>query len=192
MSRRVDRGTRDVAQLGRELWIAGQLKLPQVVRLQAVVTPDALHRIDADFACRVRCRVNPLRCLARWFNSRHHYDTLGYLCRPWLNTRQPNLVAQQSVHTNLYVTLLPTLHRGFAHVCPPLNLIGNNFVACQQHDPGMPEVLLRTVAVLHNRFQPVLVRSAHLDDDTCAHGVDSHVSLRSGAQNGTFPSELIH
>ena len=51
VGRRVDVGTRDVAQLGHELRVAGRLELPKAAELQAMAALDALHRNDADLAC---------------------------------------------------------------------------------------------------------------------------------------------
>ena len=45
---RIDVEPDDVAQLGGELRIVGQLELAHPMRLQAVLAPDALHRTDAD------------------------------------------------------------------------------------------------------------------------------------------------
>ena len=48
VGRRIDVEPDDVAQLGGELRVVGELELPHPVRLQAVGAPDALHRADAD------------------------------------------------------------------------------------------------------------------------------------------------
>jgi hypothetical protein len=48
MVRRIDVEADDVAQLGDELRIVGQFELTHPVRLQAMGTPDALDRTDAD------------------------------------------------------------------------------------------------------------------------------------------------
>ena len=48
MSGRIDVKADDIAQLGGELRVVGQLELAHPVRLQAVRAPDALHRADAD------------------------------------------------------------------------------------------------------------------------------------------------
>jgi hypothetical protein len=46
--RRVDVEADDIAQLGGELGIGGQLELADAMRLQPVRAPDALHRVGAD------------------------------------------------------------------------------------------------------------------------------------------------
>ena len=46
--RRIDVEADDIAQLGREVGIVGQLELAQPVRLKAGRPPDALHRTDAE------------------------------------------------------------------------------------------------------------------------------------------------
>jgi hypothetical protein len=44
----------------------------------------------------------------------------------------------------------------------------------RQDDLGPPDVLLRAVSIRHDPFQPVSVRSAHLDADPFAHAAACH------------------
>ena len=61
---RIDVEADDVANLGGEVRIVGQLELPELMRPDAVAAPDAMHRTDADRAGRstaaaVQCVVSP-------------------------------------------------------------------------------------------------------------------------------------
>jgi hypothetical protein len=65
MRRRIDIEADDVPQLGPELGVAGQLELAHPVRLEAVRSPDPLHRTDADADCFGHHCSRPMRRVAR-------------------------------------------------------------------------------------------------------------------------------
>ena len=50
MLRWIDVEADDVADLGGEVWVVGKLELPDLMRPEAVASPNAVHRTDADRA----------------------------------------------------------------------------------------------------------------------------------------------
>jgi hypothetical protein len=54
------------------------------------------------------------------------------------------------------------------------DLVGAQPLGSQQDDPGAPNVLLRRVAVAHDRRQPSTISGRHIHSDSRAHAPDSH------------------
>jgi hypothetical protein len=76
---RIDVEADDIAQLGREVRVVGQLELAQPVRLKAVRPPDALHRADADANHLGHRWRSPMSRLARRRLDRERHDAFGDL-----------------------------------------------------------------------------------------------------------------
>ncbi len=64
-------------------------------------------------------------------------------------------------------------------------------VGCQQHDPGAPNVLLQTVAVLNNGAQPFPVAGGDMQADPGVHTPHSHIAPRRGKPFRTLPSGFV-
>jgi len=189
---RIDVEADDVANLGGELRIVGQLELTPAVRLEAMGSPDALDRTDADTDLSGHRRGGPVGDFPRRIGGdgqRHH--PLGHLVSQGRNARRAGLVPQQAVHALLHEPLLPSPDRRLALVRPAHDFDGPQAVGSQKHDPRSPDVLLRAVAVRDHRLQAEAVRGAHLDDNPFAHPPDSHIRPVGGIRSGTLMLDFI-
>jgi hypothetical protein len=179
----------DVVELGGELRIARQLELPHAMRLQPVCAPDPLHRTDADAdGLGHRCR-RPMGGLARRIGQCQGHRVLAHRGRQRRDARRSGLVAQQPIHAFGLVTLRPALDRvlalaALAHDCRRSQPRGR-----QQHDPRPPDVLLRTVAIRHHRFQAVSI--AGTQRDPLAHSRSPNTP-RQDIRNPPHLLDLIH
>ena len=192
MSGGIDIQADDVAQLGGELRIVGQLELAHSMRLQAVGTPNALRGAEAD-ADDLRHRpARPVRDLAGRLRQSEGDDALGYIRRQGRDTRRPCLVPQQAVYARLHEPLLPAPHGTFGLAGAAHDLAGAATVRRQQDDLRPPDMLLWTVPVRHDRFETSPISGADLNDDTWAHPSDSHAHSLSGIPFRILPSGSIH
>lgn len=193
VGRRINVQADDVSDLGGKLRIVGQFKLTPAVRLQAVGTPDALDRTDADAHQPGHGRRRPMRHFARRIGGDgQRYHSFGNLGGEGRNARRPRLVPQETVHAFLHEPLLPTPDDRFALAGPAHDFDGPKSVGGQQHDPRSPDVLLRAVAVPGHRFQAAAVGSANLNDDSFKHPADSHIKRFWGIPCGTLMSDFVH
>jgi hypothetical protein len=55
-----------------------------------------------------------------------------------------------------------------------------------------PDVLLRSVAIFDESFEPPLIGRRNGDGFSCPHRAESHAPQQEGIQKGTQPSDLIH
>ena len=74
---RVDIKPDDVAQLGHELGILGELEEPDPMRLEPMRTPDALHRAERDADSLGHHRPGPMRRLAGRLLQRQSHNAFG-------------------------------------------------------------------------------------------------------------------
>ena len=142
------------AQLGDELGIVGELELAHLVRLQAVGTPDAVYRADADPDCRGHHRSGPVRGLGRRLGEGQFHHPLGHLGRQRRNTRGSGLVAQQALHALFSKAFLPAPDASLGLAGLAHDRVGAHTRGAEQHDTGSPDVLLRRVPIPHQRFEP--------------------------------------
>jgi hypothetical protein len=101
-------------------------------------------------------------------------------------------VAQQARDALLHVPLLPAPDTGLGLARPAHNLVGTETFGAKQHDLGSPGMLLRRVAVLKNRLQPLAVRRLYSDGYSSSHPPDSHVRREPGIPFGIQMSDGIH
>ena len=154
MGRRIDIEPDDVAQLGGELRVGGQLELAHPMRLQAMGAPDALHRGDAD-----RRRPWPSSPAVQWVVSPGGSARVSAITRSATSgakggMREGRVLSRSSPSTpscmnrscqrHTQVLALP-VRRMISAVPRPS--------ARQQHDPCPPDMLLRAVPVCNDRFQ---------------------------------------
>ena len=192
MGRRIDVEADNVARLGREVGIVGQLELADTVRLQPVRTPDALHRTDADADHRGHRRRGPVRRLSRRQPERERHHAFGDLGRQRRDARRARLVAQQPVHALAHEPLLPAPDGGLGHLRLAHDLGRAEARGGQQHDPGAPDVLLRAVAVGRDGDKTLAVSGREIDGDICAHAPESHVKPSRGNPKRILQSDFIH
>lgn len=192
MGRRIDVKPDDVADLGGEGWIVGELEGPDAVRLQPVQVPDALDIREAH-ACRLRHGPpGPLGRLTRWRGQRQGDDPLAHFGSERRDARGTCFVAQEPVFAFLSEALLPAPDGGLALAGLAHDRVRAEPVSRGEHDPSAPDMFLRAVAVSHDGFEPGTVRSVYLDDDPRAHAPDSHTITATEIPWGTLPSPSIH
>jgi hypothetical protein len=93
------------------------------------------------------------------------------------------LVTQQSIDAFGHETLLPAPYRILIDASLALNLIGANAISRQQNDPSPPNMLLRAIAIRHNRFHSDTVRGSYFKSDSLAHPMDAHIRDTTGILN---------
>jgi len=192
VGRRIDIEADDIVQLVDELRIIGELELPPAVRLQPVRLPDAPDRAGADtggLGHHVGCPV----CGLAWRTcqcQRHH--ALGNFGTERGNARGARLVAQQPRKACLGEALLPAPDAGLGLAGLVHDLIGAEPVCAQQDDLSPPHLLLRHIAIPHERLQTETVGRSNDDGNTRSHAPDSHAIGSSGIPQGIQMSDLIH
>ena len=62
----------------------------------------------------------------------------------------------------------------------------------QQNDVRSPHMFLSGVSICHDRCQSLAVTGTYLDDDPCAHAINSHPRPASGILIRTHPSDFVH
>jgi hypothetical protein len=75
---------------------------------------------------------------------------------------------------------LPAPHGGLAGAGTVHDLGGAAAISGQQHDVRVPNVLLRAVAIRHDRRKSLAVVGYDVDGDPGAHATDSHAARRRG------------
>ena len=182
----------DVAQLGGEVRVVGELELSQTVRLQPMGAPDPLHGADADPD--LRSHAGAVQCVASPGGAARVRATtsLGDLLWQRRDARRPRLVAQQAVDPGQHESLLPAPDRSLGHPCLPHDLGRPVPLGRQQHDPGAPDVLLRTVAVGRDGGKPLTIRGSDIDDGSGAHAPNSHVAPSRENPKRICPSDFVH
>jgi len=194
MRRWVDIWADDVAQLGGEVGIVGQLELLQPVRLQPVGARDALHRAHADADLRGGRPGRPMRRHGRRRPKRQRHELLGdrQRQRQGGNARQPRLIAQQTADVGLHEPRLPAPSSGLGHARQPNDGRRAMSGGGQQHHAGAPNVLLRAVTVGEHCEQPLTISKPDVDGDPSTHASDSHIASRRGNAKRVPPPDFIH
>ena len=148
-----------------------QLEAADLVGSQPVRPPDALHRADAEPAGRGHRRRRPVGHLAgRRLVERARHHRLDHGLGQRRNACRPGLVVHQTVHAVRHEAFLPAPDAGLRHPGPAHHRGGAAAVCGRQDDPRPPDVLLRAVAVRHDRLEPSTIGGAHVDLDSLAHG----------------------
>ena len=175
----------DVADLGGEPGIIGELEGADAVRCQAMGLPDALHRGQADTGDPGHHPAGPVGGLAGRLAQGQGDDPLGDLVGQPLDTRGAGLVAQQAIDAFIHEAFLPAPDGRLADPRRTHDRRRAKPVRRPQNDPGAPDVLLGAVAVIDDRSQALAINRAQVDSDASAHPADSHgrSSLGNPAQD---------
>ena len=192
MLRRVDVKPDNIANLGGEPGIIGQLELPYLMRSQAMATPDAMHRADADCTNGSDGRRRPVRDLTRRLDQRQRHHALRHRVAQRRDARRARLVDQQPVRAGFHEALLPAPYAGLGLARGAHDLGRADALRRQQHNLGAPYVLLRTVPVRRYLDETRVVGGAELEGDTGTHAANSHAVRPTGIPRGTLPSGVNH
>src|ERR1700712_3052454 len=114
MLRRIDVKPDDIEQFGGKSRIVGQLELAELMRLETMLAPDALHRTDADANVAGHGDRGPMRGFTGCGGLRGRDNAgLDFSAERW-DARRAGLVAQQAGNAFGHEPLLPTPDRGLA------------------------------------------------------------------------------
>ena len=156
--RRIDIEPDDVAQLGDEVRIVGELELAHAVRLKPVRAPDALHRADAR-------RRRPSPSSRRSSGSPRPAGRLASRRRP-ARPRPARAAgcatagscrASRPSTPSSHEPLLPAPDAGLRLAGPAHDLVRADAVGGQQHDPRPPDMLLGRVPILDDGLKPLAI-----------------------------------
>ena len=192
LRRRIDIEPDHIAQLLDELGVVREFELPHTVGLKAMSASNALDRADADPDPACHHRRGPVGRLDRWIAQRQRDDALGDVRLQRWNARRPGLVAQQALDTFFGESLLPAPDAGLRLARPAHDLDRADAGGAEQHDLGSPDMLLRRVAVAHQRFEATMIRWGNLDGDAGAHPIALARPAGTGNPKRTQPSGSIH
>ena len=168
----------NVTQLVDELRIVGELELLHFMRLKAVSAPNALDGTGADADCFRHQGGGPVGRLGGRFGLGERHDAFRDLRPERRNARTARLVAQEAGEALLHEAFLPAPDTslrlaGLAH-----DVIGAGTGGTQQHDLGPPNMLLRRVAIPHERLQAAAVNRLERDGNSGSHAPDLHAPSR--------------
>ena len=192
MSGWIDVETDDVAQLGDEPRISGELELLDPVRLKAVRAPDAVDGTGADVDGLRHHGSGPVGRFGGRLGLAERDDALGGIRSQGWDARRPRLVAQQPVVAFLHEAFLPAPDAGLGLAGPAHDLIGANTVCTQQHDLCPPYVLVGGVAVPCQRLEATPASRLESDGNSSSHATNSHTPQPVGIHSGIQMSDAIH
>ena len=133
-----------------------------------------------------------MRCLAGRIAPRERDNALDHRRFQRRLAGAARLIPQQPVHAFQHEAFLPAPDTGL--VLPGLALDGGrpNTVGGQQIDPYPPNVLLRAIAIRHDRLETSTIGGINRNDDSMAHPQDSHTQRTSGIRYRSLLSDHIH
>jgi hypothetical protein len=171
---RIDVEADDVAQLGNEPRVGGELELLDPMRLKAVLVPDAVNGTGADIDGLRHHGGSPVGRLGRRLGLAERDDALGDVGLQGRDARRPRLVAQQALIAFLHEAFLPAPDAGLGLAGPAHDLVGTDAGGAQQHDLGPPHLLVGGVAVPRQRHEAAPDGRLESDGYSCSHATDSH------------------
>ena len=192
MGRRIDVEADHVLELVGEFGVVGDLEGPHPMRLQPLSHPDPSHRRGTDPDRLGHRRRGPMsrrvrRCLV---GQRHH--PIHRRRRQGRNARRPGLVAAQPRHPLVHEALLPAPHHRLVLADRAGDRGGALAIAGQQHNPGAPDVLLRTVAIPNDRLQSQPISRGHRYRYPFAHSAAWHKTTANGCLSlGDIPGRRM-
>ena len=101
-------------------------------------------------------------------------DVLGHLGPERLDARGPRLVAKQALEPFFRKAFLPAPDAGLGFSGSPHDLVRADPIGSEQDDLSPPDVLLRSVAIFGESFEPPLIGRRNGDGFSCAHRAESH------------------
>jgi len=192
VGRWIDVEADDVAQLGDEPRIDGELELLDPVRLKAVLAPDAVNGTGADVDGLRHHGRRPLGCLGRRFGLAERDDALGDVGAKGGDARRPRLVTQQALIAFLHEALLPAPDTGLGLAGPAHDLVGTDSGCAQQHDLATPHMFVGGIAIPRKRRQPPPAGRLESDGYSRSHATDSHAFPAGGILCGTQMLDADH
>ena len=139
--------------------------------------PTALALMPQAFAIIAR---GPMGRFSRRLLLRHRHNPCADLRAERGNPRGARLVAKKAVDPFLHKPFLPAPDTGLGFLRPTHDLVRSETLGRKQNDLGPPGVLLRRVAVLQNRLQPLALRRFHRDGYSRSHTADLHLCEPAG------------
>ena len=167
--RRVDIKSDHVAHLDGKLRITAELEDPQPVWGEAMGAPDFLHCADRQPHRLGHRATGPMRRLARRRAERAGDQAADHRVGDRRFAGLPRLVAQQPLNPGRHKAVLPAPHAGFGHPGPAHDLDRAAAFGRRQDDLRPPHMLLRAVAIGHDRFQPLPIPRSKPDFDALLH-----------------------
>ena len=192
MGRRIDIEPDHIPEFLGEFGIVGELEGAQPMRLEPMPLPDAAHRGRADLRGLGHRRCGPVGRLMRRFPVGHCDHPVDRLGRQGRDARGPRLVAGEPRDPLPHEALLPTPHTGLVLAGLALDPARPNAVGRQQNDPYPPNVLLRAIAIRHDRRKTSTGGSINSDRNSLAHPPHSHTSRAAGIRLRSRLSDQIH
>ena len=192
MSGRIDIEPDNVLEFGGELRIVRQLELPDPVRLEAMASPDALDRADADAGSLRHHRPGPVGGLARRVGHGQCNHPLDHRAIQRLDPGGARLVPQQAIEALRGKAFLPAPDTGLRLAGSAHDLVGADAVCAVQDNLGAPDMLLRCVAIGQQALQAATVGCGDRNRNPGAHAPDSHAWTKTGIPIGIQMSDLIH
>ena len=144
----------DVAHLVGELGIVGELEGLDLVGLEPMRVPDALHRRMADPQMLSQAAHAPLRRVGRHLMQGRLDNAPDHRIAELGLAPATRRILEQTVETGAHVSLLPAPDRRLALARRRADRHRAVAVRRQQHDPRTPRVLLRAHPIGHHPFQP--------------------------------------
>jgi hypothetical protein len=160
----------DVRELGDELGITAALEAAQPVRLQLVRGPDPLHRSQGQPGSLGHHATGPVGRLARRRAAGQSHHTLHHGVRRGRLARLSGPVAQQPVDAGLGEALLPAPDRRAADLSAAGNLRHAQPLGRGEDDPCPRHLLLRPLAIGHDRRQALAILSQDPRANRLCHG----------------------
>jgi hypothetical protein len=190
--RRIDIEPDNITQFCHELGIVGELEMAHAVRGESVGSPDALNRRHADTDGLRHGGGGPVGRLLGRIARGEGDDPVDDGLAERRHPRGARLVAQQALDTFSGEALLPAPHTGLRGARPAHDLDRADTFGGQEDDFGPPDMLLRGVAVGHDRLQSAAIGGIERDGDPRAHASESHATDPAGIPPRIHPSDLIH
>jgi hypothetical protein len=148
--------------------------------LQVMPSPNALHATRAYSDGLRHGPRAPVRRVRRCFGCGLGHHLMDHRCRQRRLAGRTGLVIKQSLDTGLHEALLPAPHRRFGLARLADNFHGAASGCAQKHDLSARDMLLRTVPVRGDLFQPnpILRQKPELNPDLMCE--DSHIATDLG------------
>jgi hypothetical protein len=187
---RIDVEADNVAQLGDELGILGELELAHPMRLEPMGAPDALNRADRNADGLGHHRARPVCRLSRRILKRQGDNPFHNILAQ--HAGGACLVAKKAVEAFLHEAFLPAPDAGFGLARPAHDLVRADAIGAEQNDLGSPHVFLGRVAILDESDEPLPVGWREGDENSSAHAAESHARQHTGIQKRTQALDFIH
>src|ERR1700730_4467211 len=82
------------------------------------------------------------------------FPVFGHLGPEWLDARGPRLVAKRALEPFFHKAFLPALDAGLGFASSSHDLVRADPIGSEQDDLSPPDVLLRSVAIFNESFEP--------------------------------------